>query len=512
MRVLSSSLLAEKSFWAGKNNCQLPQYDRETTPVTAVCFSLGRMGYGHFADILQDILDQGGKAGLVCGVETFSQPGYNAAVANDFMTTHVIYGDKKGEATLKMQGAIKTAVFLDANEKSMGWQRLLDYARDPRVQYATINAPESVYGMRYFGGDYAEPTNQRVMDDMKNGTLTSDPAKWTRFLLERFNNGLKFALVSCTNFSKNGYFTGAVVRTMAKAWEENGFAPKGFEAYIADRNQVGFPNTMVDRIAVAPDAAVFADLEKAGILSSVVVTEKNRYWAIEDVFPGGRPEFDKADGVFMCKDFADVKKYEDMKLRILNMSHTTIAGMGAIRGYRGAYSIYHAVQEKEILDTITAIIKLVEGTIEKPENIRVEDFVADTYTRLNNPNIPDDTMRIGIDCSTKILPRLMETYWEAKEKGFKDDQLVCVLKSVAGVLSYCCGKDFKGETFELSTDNMRDTMIACGQAALAGKSAKEAFMPMLSDKGVMGKDLAAEAPETLEALCEQIELNLAKLR
>jgi len=509
MRVLSSGLLAEKEFWAGKDNCVLPKYDRNTTPVTAICFSLGRMGFGHFADILQDIMDQGGTAGMVCGIETFSQPYYNGLVANDFLCTHVIYGSKKGEAELKFQGAIKEALFLDNSDKSMAWERLLDYARDPRVQYATINAPESVYGMRYFGGDYAEPSNQRVIDDLANGTINSDPAKWTRFLIERYNAGLNFALVSCTNFSKNGFFTAAVVRTFAKEWEAKGFAPKGFEAYIADRTRVGFPNTMVDRIAVSPDANVFADMAKADIHSSVVVTELNRYWCIEDCFPAGRPEFEKAEGVFMCKGFEDVKKYEDMKLRILNMSHSTIAGYGVVHGYRGEYSIYKAMQDKNITDIIDNIIKLVKGTIEEPERLSIEQFAADTYTRLNNPNIPDDPMRIAIGCSTKVLPRFMETYWEAKEKGFGAEDLKWVLKAVAGVFAYTTQKDVNGVTYELSDDPIRDTLLKCGQDALAGVPSAEAFKPLIEDKSIMGKELDDETKANLLAIVDEL---IAKIK
>ncbi len=510
-KMLTGTLIGDKAFWQGKDNCVLPGYDRENTPITAICFSPGRMGYGHFGDILQDIMDKGGKAGLVCGVESFSQPYYNGLVANDFLCTHVIYGEGKGEVTLKIQGAFKTALFVDADTKSLPWTRLLDFARDEKVTYATINAPEAVYGMRYFEGDYAEPSAQRVIDDMQNGTVNSDPAKWTYFLRERFIAGLKFSMVSCTNFSRNGFFTAAVIRTIARAWEQNGFAPQGFEAYVADRSRVGFPNTMVDRIAVSPDAKVFADLAAADLLSPVVVTEKNRYWCIEDCFPAGRPEFEKAEGVFMCRDFEEVKKYEDMKLRILNMSHTTIAGLGSLMGFRGEYQIYAAMQNAEIVGIIKDVIGLVTGIIERPAGIAVEDFAADTFTRLNNQNIPDDPLRIALGCSTKIHPRLMETYWEAKEKGFGADKLASVLRSVAGVLCYTTGRDFAGNTFTLADDPIGETLKKCGQDALAGKPAKDAFEPLLRDKAVMGRDLFDE-PDTLDALIAQIDALLARLK
>ncbi len=499
MKALNQALLNDAEFWAGKG-AQLPKYDRQSLPVTAICFSMGRMGFGHFADIMQDLLDGGHASGTIAGVETFSHAYYEGLLKSDMLVTQIIYGNKKGEALPKIQGAITRALFLESTTESDDWQELLAYARDPKVQFATINAPEIVYGMTYSGGEFATPTSPKVIADMENGTYTSDPGKWARFLLERFNAGLKFAVVSCTNFSKNGFFTGAVLRTMGRAWEEKGFAPKGFLAYLSDPKQVGFPNTMVDRIAVSPDDAVRARMEALDIDSSVIVTEENRYWAIEDVFPGGRPEFDRAKGVFMCPNFADVKKYEDMKLRVLNMSHTTFASLGVLLGNRGAYGIYKCMQEPRLVEIIRQITDIVRGVIERPAAIDPADFIADTFARLNNPNIPDDPMRIALNVSTKITPRLMETYWEAREKGVEKDRLSVILMAAAGCLRYCTGVDDLGVEYKLEDDPIHDTLVACGEAAKAGKPAAEAFRPLLEDKAVFGRNLFDE-PETLREIC-----------
>ena len=485
--VLNQKLLADDAFWAGKP-ALLPKYDR-AMPLGAVCFSPGRMGFGHFGDIVQDLLNQGEDAGTIAGIETYSRDYRDSLLGNDLLVTQIIYGGEKGQAVAKIQGAFSAALYLEADPSSADWLRLLELARDPRVRYATINAPEIVYGMKYKGGEFAEPSSPKVIADMENGTVVSDPAKWTRFALERFNAGLKFAFVSCTNFSKNGFFTGAVVRTMGHAWEKNGFAPKGFYAYLADPAQVGFPNTMVDRIAVSPDNAVAELMEKLGISSNIVVTEENRYWAIEDVFPAGRPAFEKAAGVFMCRDFEEVKKYEDMKLRILNMSHTVIASLGVLLGYRGQYGIYNAMQEPAIVGIITKIIDIVKNIIEKPAGIRVEDFIRDTFTRLNNPNIPDDPMRIALNASTKIVPRLMDTYWEAEEKGYRREALSVILLPVAGFLRYTTAVDDKAVAYKPEDDPIREVLLSCGAAAKAGAEVKTAFGPLLSDPQIMGRNL-----------------------
>ena len=499
MKALNQALLSDSAFWAGKG-AKLPAYDRTALPVTAICFSMGRMGFGHFADIMQDLLECGAASGTIAGVETFSRPYYEGLKKSDMLVTQIIYGNKKGEALPKIQGAITRALFLEETTDSEDWQELLAYARDPKVQFATINAPEIVYGMTWSGGEFATPTSPKVIADMENGTFTSDPGKWARFLLERYCAGLKFAFVSCTNFSRNGFFTGAVLRTMGRAWEEKGFAPKGFLAYLSDPAQVGFPNTMVDRIAVSPDDAVKARMAALELDSSVIVTEENRYWAIEDVFPGGRPEFDRAKGVFMCPNFADVKKYEDMKLRVLNMSHTTFASLGVLMGYRGAYGIYKCMQEPRLVEIITQIMDIVKSIIARPAAIDPADFIADTFDRLNNPNIPDDPMRIALNVSTKITPRLMETYWEAREKGVDPAKLSVILLPVAGCLRYCTGIDDLGAEYKLEDDPLRDTLVACGEAAKAGKPAVEAFKPLLESPAVFGRNLFEEKA-VLDEIC-----------
>lgn len=505
-KTLCQSLLKDDSFWKEKN-ALLPKYDRQKTDITGLCFSPGRMGYGHLADIVQDVLDQGAPAGLIAGVETFSMDNFVSLASSDWLSTQMIYGDEKDAVTPKIQGAMSTVLFINNNDKTLAWNRFLDFARDPKLQYATINAPEGAYGMVYHDGDFAEPVSAAVKGDMEQGTVNSDPAKWTRFALERYKAGLKFALVSCTNFSKNGFFTGATVRTIARAWEEKGIAPKGFVKYLLDPKQFSFPNCMIDRIAVSPDDKTFETLRNLGINSSIVVTEETRYWAVEDVFPNGRPAFEKAKGVFMCDSFEEVKQYEDMKLRILNMSHSVIAGLGVLLGYKGNYGIYKAMQDKEIVGIINRIISIVIDTIDSPKKLNSKDFAANAIQRLINPNIPDDPMRIAINASTKMLPRFMETFFEGRKKGISEDRLKVILLPVAGFLRYTLGVDDKGEKYELETDPLKDMFIELQKVVKVGQPASaKNFEKLISDKSVMGENLYSEG-----TLGKEMEMIAAKM-
>lgn len=487
--VLDQKLLDNRPFWQNKS-VDLPQYNRQQADVKSLCFSAGRMAYGHTGDILQDLLNRDPGVGVMVGVETYAARYCADLAASDYLMTQLIFGAEKGQVFPKIQGAIQSVLFVDDNPRSLTWHKLLELARNPAIQFATINAPEGVYGVVYHGGAFAEPVSAAVKRDMAEGTITSDPGKWTAFARERFNAGLPFALVSCTNFSGNGHYTGATVRMVAQAWEEKGFAAKGFVDYLSDPARFSFPNCMIDRIAVPPDAQTQQVMDALGIVSTTVITEQTRYWVVEDLFPAGRPPFEAAEGVIMESAYADVKKYEDMKLRILNMCHSLIAGLGVLLGYRGPYGIYRAMQDADLRRMMERIIEIVIRTIAHPTQMSPRDFARDTFLRLNNPNIPDDPMRIAFNASAKMLPRFLDTYYAGQAQGMSAAELDVVLLPVAGFLRYTLGVDDAGAAYALADDPLRETLAACGQQARLGDpTSVGAFEPLVAHTGVMGKNL-----------------------
>ena len=503
MKVLNQDLLQDASFWKGKE-VELPVYDRSKLPVKSICFSAGRMAYGHTGDIMQDILNQDPNVGLMVGVETYAAKYVTELAVSDFLMTQLIFENEKGKVIPKIQGAIDSILMVDGTStNSIAWLKLMEYARDPQVQFATINAPEGAYGVAYSGGEFAEPVSAALKKDLEEGTITSDAAKWTAFALERYKAGLKFAMVSCTNFSGNGHYTAATLKTVARAWEAKGFAPVGFVKYLSDPTQFACPNCMIDRIAVPPDEATQKVMSELGVYSSIVVTETARYWAVEDCFPAGRPRFEAAAGVYLEDSYLEIKKYEDMKLRILNMSHSVIAGLGVLLGYRGKYGIYNAMQDKDITAVINRIIAIVLKTVDRPKKMDPQAFAKAAIERLNNPNIPDDPMRIALNGSTKMLPRFLDTYYAGEAKGLSQEELNVILLPVAGFLRYTLGLDDQGQAFTLEDDPLKELLVECGSSAKLGDPASvKAFKALISHKDVMGGDLYAHGNTgaTLESI------------
>ena len=503
MVQLNQKLLDDSSFWKNKN-VDLPKYDRKKTPIRSIAFAAGRMAFGHTGDILQDLLNVNPSVGQMLGVKSNSLQSAEEFTKSDSLITQFIFENEKGKVTPRIIGAIKDTIYCDGNKNSPTWQTLLKYARDPQVQFATINAPEIVYGVTFdHKKEFATIVDPKLKLDIENGTIETDPAKWVFFAQERFKAGLKFAFVSCTNFSANGNFTAACMKTIAKGWEDKGFAPKGFYAYLSNPDQVGFPNCMIDRIAVAPDDATKTRLADLGYQSPLVVTEKARYWVVEDKFPAGRPPFEKAKGVILENDYLEVKKYEDMKLRVLNMSHSTIAHLGVLLGYKGNYGIYKAINDKNIRTLINNIISIVKRTIPSPNQMNVEAFAQDTIERLMNANIPDDPMRIASSGSAKMHPRFLETFFEATEKKLPKEELNQLLLPVAGFIRYTLGVDDQGNAFNLEKDQFLDLLTKAGKSTTLGNAViTPEIKAIISHKGITGKDLYqfGDAGKTLEEM------------
>ena len=97
------------------------------------------------------------------------------------------------------------------------------------------------------------------------------------------------------------------------------------------RDEVAFPSSMVDRIVPATTDADRARLAaQLGVADAwPVKTEPFSQWVVEDNFPTGRPQWEKF-GATMVRD---VTPFEDMKLRLLNGSHSAIAYLGLLSGH-----------------------------------------------------------------------------------------------------------------------------------------------------------------------------------
>ena len=102
---------------------------------------------------------------------------------------------------------------------------------------------------------------------------------------------------------------------------------------------------MIDKITPRPDASVEEILKNDGLqglepvitskktyVAPFVNSEESEYLVIEDKFPNGRPQLEKAGLIFTDRD--TVNKVEKMKVcTCLNPLHTALAVYGCVLGF-----------------------------------------------------------------------------------------------------------------------------------------------------------------------------------
>jgi mannitol 2-dehydrogenase len=179
-----------------------------------------------------------------------------------------------------------------------------------------------------------------------------------------------------------------------------------------ERN-VGFPNTMVDRITPVTASEVIDYLEKEYDLEDdwPVVCEPFIQWVIEDNFPNGRPPLEKLGVQFV----PDVTPYEKMKIRLLNAGHSVLGIPGALYGHA---TINACMQDtvfakfmRQFMDTeATPILEEVAG-------IDIEAYKDSLEERFANPNIKDSVSRICSESSAKLPKFLIPTLRENLENN-----------------------------------------------------------------------------------------------
>lgn len=210
------------------------------------------------------------------------------------------------------------------------------------------------------------------------------------------------SVLSCDNMPENGdVLKAAVMGLLLKV---------NPEVVNWAKSNVSFPSTMVDRIVPAMTehshqqlkALVGAD-DKCG-----VVGESFKQWVIEDNFVAGRPNWQLAGASLV----SDVVPYEEMKLRLLNGSHTFLAIVGSLMGLQ---SVSQAVVHPELKPALLTLMHTQKRSLNPKLNIDIDSYVSALITRFENPNIEHLLKQIATDSSQKIPVRLIAPMKKLRE-------------------------------------------------------------------------------------------------
>ncbi len=262
------------------------------------------------------------------------------------------------------------------------------------------------------------------------------------------------ALLSCDNIPGNSQVLCRALLRFLELLEPDGFA--GLRCWVAEN--CGFPCTMVDRITPAVSAETLGQIaDLAGRHDPIALaTEEFTQWVIQDSgrdFPSGRPAWERAGGVSMVAGEPEVALYEEMKLRMLNGSHSFLAYCGCLAGKT---YIFDCVQD-EVLRTASQRFILEEqsralGLRQRPDLgidfAALTSYAEQLIERYSNPHIFHRCYQIAMDGSLKVPQRWLDGYRAASGTGPSGGWHFLSF-ALAAWLQYLSGRDLEGRPIEV---------------------------------------------------------------
>jgi len=278
--------------------------------------------------------------------------------------------------------------------------RLQDVLTSPETEIVTLTITEKGYCLNSSGElDLKHPGIQKDLA-ASDGLETA-----IGFLGRSLNNRKsKLTILSCDNLRANG---SKLKRAVIQFMEASGLDTRWVE------DNISFPNTMVDRIVPALLPEKIRELERAlGLThSELIATETFSQWVIEDKFNVLRPDWNRYGVQFV----ADVKPFEEMKLRLLNASHSFLAYAGLNRGHTYVHeAIGDEVLYSKVMDML---MREVVPVLDIPDDFDVHAYIGQLMRRFRNHKLPHQLKQIAMDGSQKMPQRIFSSIETAKKSG-----------------------------------------------------------------------------------------------
>jgi len=369
----------------------------------------------------------------------------------------------------RVVGVVKQALHAQVD----GLEAVFAALCEPQVAIVSLTITEKGYC-------HSPATGKLMLDhpliaaDLKNPHQPkSAPGVVVEALARRKAAGLPaFSVMSCDNMPENGH----VMRNVTCAYA------RAVDGELADwiESSVTFPSTMVDRIvpAVTPET-----LDKIEQLTGVrdpagVACEPFRQWVIEDNFVAGRPQWEKAGAELV----SDVIPFEEMKLRMLNGSHSFLAYLGYLAGYP---HINDCMEDEHSRTAAHALMLNEQAPTLKVKGVDLGHYADLLIARYSNPALRHRTWQIAMDGSQKLPQRMLDSVrWHlVHQKSFP-----LLALGIAGWMRYVGGVDEQGNAIDVS-----DPQLAVIQAAVKGSAeGEDRVKALLGIEAIFGKELPHE--------------------
>ena len=443
---------------------QQPRYDRQQLRSRIVHFGFGAFHRAHQALLTNRVLNEKGGDWGICEISLFSGDVLMSQLrAQDHLFTVLEKGAEGNQAIVV--GAVHEC--LNANLDSLA--AIIEKFCEPQVAIVSLTITEKGYCIDPATGKL-DMHNTRILHDLENPTEPhSAPGILVEALHRRRERGLPpFTVLSCDNIPDNGHVVKNAVLGMAQ--KRSAELAGWIEAHVS------FPGTMVDRIVPAATETSLAEItQELGVEDPCAIScEPFIQWVVEDNFVAGRPEWEAA-GVQMVKD---VLPWEQMKLRMLNGSHSFLAYLGYLAGYA---HINECMEDASFREAARRVMLNEQAPTLRITDVDLTAYADSLIDRFANPALQHRTWQIAMDGSQKLPQRMLDGIRVHLERKSAWPLLAL---GVAGWIRYVSGTDERGDAIDV-----RDPLSDKIQSLVKASSEVERVNALLTLSEVFGQDL-----------------------
>lgn len=387
-------------------NVKTFSFDRKEVKAGILHFGVGNFHRAHLEFITSQLLETGPDmyGWGICGAMILPQDEriYNALEEQEGQYTLTVCGrDGHNEAYV-----IPALVELYWGYRDQ--EAILNKIADPAIKIITMTITEGGYNQEKSTGRFMLD-DEKIMHDL---SAPKHPVTAFGYIAEglrrRRDAGVgKITILSCDNLQHNGdtarrsftAFIEAQDRDLAEWMQEN----------------VTFPNSMVDRItpATKPDDVKRLNAQNGTHDKAPVYAEDFIQWVVEDKFAAGRPAWERV-GVQFTDDVTD---FENMKLSLLNASHTLLSYPSFLSGYRKVDEAMH--DERIVRFVRTFMDKDITPYVPAPKDTDLGEYKQTLIERFANRTVSDQIARLCFDGVSKfpvyVMPNLIKMIRDGKD-------------------------------------------------------------------------------------------------
>lgn len=272
---------------------------------------------------------------------------------------------------------------------------------DKQIRIITLTITEGGYNMEKATGKFIIE-DAAVKHDLANPQFPKTAFGFVAEGLRRrkaAGNG-PVTILSCDNLQHNGSTARKAFTSFIEAQDAD------LAVWVADN--VTFPNSMVDRITptTRPDDIARLNAKNRTNDEAPVYCEDFIQWVIEDNFIAGRPAWEKVGAEFTD----DVTAYENMKLSLLNASHTLLSYPSFLSGYR---KVDDAMHDERIAKFVRVFMDIdITPYVPAPGNTDLKLYKQTLIERFGNRSVSDQIARLCFDGISKfpvyVMPNLIK--------------------------------------------------------------------------------------------------------